>query len=439
MGRCNSGDSSSRLKNRETSMFALIDCNNFYASCERLFRPDLRGQPIVVLSNNDGCAIARSEEAKALGIKMGAPYFEIKGVCKQHKVQVFSSNYTLYGDLSRRVMMVIEAEWPEVEIYSIDEAFLDLGSMPASQHEAFCINLQKKILKYTGIPTSIGIGPTKTLAKIANHICKRELKIPVFNVSGQREWLKKITVGDVWGVGRQWQKKLVQQGIYTAHDLAVLNPHVLKKQFNVVLMRTAMELQGIACGGLELPVAKKSIVSSRSFGCMQTEMDSLAQAISSHAARACEKLREEKLLARHLSIFVRTNPFRQDLLQYSNAIQIALINPTDDLRTITTAAKDGLKKIYRAGYDYKKVGLELGELIDRTQYQLDLFNQPTATELAKQEQLMSVFETINRRYGRHTIKLAAEGFDKSWAMRSQQRSPHYTSSWSELAKVPTSV
>lgn len=416
-------------------MFALIDCNNFYASCERLFRPDLRGLPIVVLSNNDGCAIARSEEAKALGIKMGAPYFEIKGLCKQHKVHIFSSNYTLYGDLSRRVMMIIEAEWPEVEIYSIDEAFMDLSSMPACQREAFCINLQKKILKYAGIPTSIGIGPTKTLAKIANHICKRELKIPVFNVSERREWLKKIAVGDVWGVGRQWHKRLVQQGIYTAYDLAVLNPHQLKKQFNVVLMRTAMELQGIACAGLEVAVAKKSIISSRSFGTMQTEIDSLAQAISSHAARACEKLREEKRLAQHLWVFIRTNPFRQDLPQYNNDIQLRLINPTDDLRTITQLAKICLKKIYRPGYEYKKAGLCLGELIDRNQRQLDLFHQPTQTELAKKDQLMSVFDAINQRYGRHTIKLAAEGYDKAWDMRSQLRSPRYTSSWLELAQV----
>ncbi len=187
-------------------MYALIDANNFYASCERLFRPDLRDKPIIVLSNNDGCVIARSNEAKALGIKMGAPYFQVKGLCKQYKVHIFSSNYTLYGDLSNRVMSVIEEAWDDVEIYSIDEAFLDLRTIPQSLHDSFCANLQKKILKATGIPTSIGIGQTKTLAKIANHLCKKELKIPVFNVSNQREWLKKISVGDVWGVGRQWEK-----------------------------------------------------------------------------------------------------------------------------------------------------------------------------------------------------------------------------------------
>ena len=232
-------------------MFALIDCNNFYVSCERLFRPDLRGKPVLVLSNNDGCVIARSNEAKELGIKMGQPYFQIKALSKKHQIQVFSSNYTLYGDLSNRVMSIIEAAWPEVEIYSIDEAFLDLSTMPAFDHHAFCSQLQKTILKSTGIPTSIGIGSTKTLAKIANHICKMELKVPVFNVTSQSHWLAKIDVGDVWGIGHRWQKKLKEKGIHSAWHLAALNAQVIKTHYNVVLMRTVMELQGISCIGLE--------------------------------------------------------------------------------------------------------------------------------------------------------------------------------------------
>lgn len=416
-------------------MFALIDCNNFYASCERLFRPDLRGKPIVVLSNNDGCVIARSNEAKALGIAMGEPFFKIKAMSRQHGIHVFSSNYTLYGDLSQRVMSVIEASWPEVEIYSIDEAFLDLSTMPLSILESFAIELQKSILKSTGIPTSIGIGPTKTLAKIANHICKKELKIPVFNVSDQRHWLGKISVGDVWGVGRQWQKKLMDKGIYTALDLSQLNPHLIKKQYNVILMRTVMELQGIPCGGLEETQVKQSIMSSKSFGEMQSEFSSLAQAVSSHCARACEKARKQNLLAQRLYVFVRSNPFRQDLEQYSKSIECRLVNPTDDTRIITKVAKLCLKKLYKAGIQYKKVGVMLEDLIDKSTIQLDLFHQPSDETLIKKDQLMSVFDTINNRFGSQTIKLAAEGYCKPWAMRAQMRSPCYTTRWSELPIV----
>lgn len=416
-------------------MFALIDCNNFYASCERLFRPDLRNKPIVVLSNNDGCVIARSNEAKALGIAMGEPFFKIKALSKQHGIHVFSSNYTLYGDLSQRVMSVIEASWPEVEVYSIDEAFIDLSTMPRTMHDSFCAQLQKTILKSTGIPTSIGIGPTKTLAKIANHICKRELKIPVFNVTEQRHWLSKISVGDVWGVGRQWQKKLMDKGIYTAGDLVQLNAHLIKKQYNVVLMRTVMELQGISCGGLEVSEPKQSIMSSKSFGEMQTECSVLAQAISSHCARACEKARSQHLVAQRLYVFVRGNPFRQDLPQYAKSIECRLVNPTDDTRIITKVAKLCLKKIYKKGIHYKKVGVMLEHLINKSTIQLDLFHQPSDETLIKKDVLMSLFDSINTRFGSHTIKLAAEGYSKPWAMRAQMRSPCYTTRWNELPKV----
>jgi len=258
-------------------MYALIDCNNFYASCERLFRPDLVNSPIVVLSNNDGCVIARSNEAKELGIPMGAPYFQIKALTNKHKISVFSSNYTLYGDMSGRVMSIIQEAWPEVEIYSIDEAFVDLTTLPVLQHNDFCIQLQKKILQCTGIPTSIGIGPTKTLAKLANNICKKKLKVPVFNVTHALEWLKEIEISDVWGIGRQWTTKLISQGIYTAHDLAAQDVHLLRKKFSVVMMRTAMELQGIPCAGLEVPKPKQNIISSRSFGEMQSDYEIIAQ------------------------------------------------------------------------------------------------------------------------------------------------------------------
>lgn len=416
-------------------MYALVDCNNFYASCERLFRPDLRDKPIIVLSNNDGCVIARSNEAKALGIAMGEPYFKIKALEKKHGIHVFSSNYTLYGDLSHRVMSWIEASWPEVEIYSIDEAFLNLSSMPKSMHDAFCIDLQKSILKATGIPTSIGIGPTKTLAKIANHLCKKKFNLPVFNVTDQMHWLQSVPIGDVWGIGRQWQKKLTSDGIQTAHDLAKLNPHRIKKQFNVLLMRTVMELQGIPCGGVEEAEPKKSMMSSKSFGDMQTQFASLAQAISSHCARVCEKARKQHLVAQRLYVFIRSNPFRQDLEQYSKSMECRLVNPTDDTRIITKIATQCLKKLFKQGIHYKKVGVMLDDLMDKSSLQMDLFHQPSDHDLNKRDRLMSVFDTINHRFGNHTIQLASEGYCKPWAMKADKRSPCYTTRWSELPVV----
>lgn len=415
-------------------MFGLIDCNNFYASCERLFRPDLRNQPIVVLSNNDGCVIARSNESKALGVAMGEPYFKIKGLCRQHKIHVFSSNYTLYGDISHRVMMTIEEEWPHIEIYSIDEAFLDLSSLPESQLESFCTMLQKKVLKETGIPTSIGIGKTKTLAKAANFLCKKVLKVPVFYLS-DRSFLQNVSVGDVWGVGRQYAKKLTNQGIYTAYDLAETNPHLLRKRFNVVLMRTAMELTGIPCAGLEEAEPKQSIMSSKSFGEMQTTLSAVSQSVSSHCARAVEKLRAQNLVVKRMYVFVHTNRFREDLAQHFQSIEVNFINPTDDLRIVTKMAKRCLRQIFKNGFHYKKAGVCLENLIPKNVRQLDMFHPISDEVLEKTEQLMSVFDTINQKYGRHTIRLAAEGYSKPWAMRAEMKSPAYTTRWSDIPRV----
>lgn len=416
-------------------MFALIDCNNFYASCERLFRPDLQNKPIVVLSNNDGCVIARSNEAKALGIAMGEPFFKIKALCKQNKISVFSSNYTFYGDMSYRVMSIIESVGESVEIYSIDEAFIDLSHLPQPLHDAFCHDLQKRILKETGIPTSIGIGQTKTLSKIANHLAKKVLKTPVVNVSHQLTWLNTIDIGDVWGIGRQWRTKLMQKGIYTAADLANTSPKHIRDLFNVTLMRTTMELQGIPCTGLEGHEKKKSIVSSRSFGSLQTEYAHLAEAISSHCARAYEKMRQQQLLTQHISVFVQSNRFREDLLQYRNAIDFKLVHATDDLRYLTRVAKFCLKKIYKKGVHYQKVGLLLSQLIDNNVHQMDLFNQPTPHALEKTADLMAVLDKINQKFGRHTLYLAAEGQQQSWSMKQRMKSPNYTTQWHDLPKV----
>lgn len=416
-------------------MYALVDCNNFYASCERLFRPDLQSKPIIVLSNNDGCVIARSNEAKAIGIKMGEPYFKIKGLCKENNVFAFSSNYALYGDLSNRVMSEIADAWPDIEIYSIDEAFLDLNTLPA--HEGFCQKLQKTILKNTGIPTSVGLGKTKTLAKLANFIAKKELKIPVFNITGEYQWLDKIDVADVWGVGRQWGKKLHQANIHTAGDLKRANPHWIKQTFNVVLQRTHFELSGIACMQLEDVKIKKSIQASRSFGVMQTEYQPIAQELSRHCARAYESLRKQHLLAQHVSVYLQTNRFRLDLTPYNPSLSITLPSPTDDLRQITKASLACLKKIYKAGVFFQKVGLILTDFSDGSCKQLDLFYGDDGATEEKTTRLMQLVDDINSRFGRQSLRLASQGWDETCAMKSNMKSPCYTTSWADLPIVKT--
>ncbi|WP_131784036.1 Y-family DNA polymerase [Legionella gresilensis] len=414
-------------------MFALIDCNNFYASCERLFRPDLRTKPVVILSNNDGCVVARSNEAKALGIKMGEPYFKVKEICDLYDVTIFSSNYTLYGDLSARVMRVIEEAWDNVEIYSIDEAFLDLSTLPKQNIDAFCLTLQQKILQYTGIPTSIGIGHTKTLAKVANFTAKKKLNAPVFNITGlETEWLEKIEVGDIWGIGKQWQRKLKGFGVITASQLASQNPHWIKSHFNVVLQRTVMELQRISCLSLETIEPKKSLVASCSFGMPQTSLVAIEQAISHHCATVWGKLRKQELVAHYMSVFLYTNRFDESLKSYSKSISFRLINPTDDVRQITSFAKQALKRLYKEGIPYKKSGIMLAELAPKSHRQMDLFHEPSDTMIAKSEKVMSLMESINKRYGTRTIRLAAEGFQKEWAMKREMKSPCYTTCWSEL-------
>lgn len=418
-------------------MYALVDCNNFYASCERLFRPDLRCKPIIVLSNNDGCVVARSNEAKAIGIKMGEPYFKIRGLCKKNDVFAFSSNYALYGDLSNRVMSEIADAWPDIEIYSIDEAFLDLSTLPA--HEGFCRELQKKILKNTGIPTSVGLGKTKTLAKLANFIAKKELKIPVFNITGEYQWLDKIDVADVWGVGRQWSKKLHQANIHTARDLRRADPHWIKHTFNVVLQRTHFELAEITCMQLEDLKIKKSIQASRSFGVMQPEFPPIAQELSRHCARAYESLRKQHLFAQHISVYLQTNRFRLDLTQYNPSISVTLPSPTDDLRRITKAALACLKKIYKTGIFYQKVGLMLTDLSDGSCKQLDLFSDDDEETEGKTTRLMQLVDDINSRFGRQSVRLASQGWDKACAMKSNMKSPCYTTAWTDLPIVKASI
>ncbi len=416
-------------------MYCLIDCNNFYASCERLFRPDLRTTPIVVLSNNDGCVIARSSEAKALGIKMAMPFFQISSLIRKHRIAVFSSNYTLYGDISRRVMSIIAESWPQMEIYSIDEAFLDLRALPTDLHQSFCNTLQKNILRCTGIPTSIGIGPSKTLAKAANFIAKNKVSASVFSLRPKDYWLSQLEIGDVWGIGGKWASKLVKQGIRTAADLAECSPFHIRTRYNVVLMRTVMELQGTSCAGLAEAQPKQSIMSSKSFGVMQTHCDALAQAISSHVARACEKARAQNLMAQRVYVFLRSNRHRHDLRQYNNSMEYRLIHPSSDTCVINRIATECLKQLFKEGIFYKKVGVMLLDLIPNTRCQQDLFNPIPSQELESSKQLMGVLDAINKRFGRHTLRLASEGYNQEWHMRCEMRSPCYTTRWSEVPRV----
>ncbi|MCR9192162.1 MAG: Y-family DNA polymerase [Gammaproteobacteria bacterium] len=415
-------------------MFALIDCNNFYASCERVFRPDLQGKPIVILSNNDGCVIARSDEAKALNIKMAEPFFKIKGKCLYHKIEVFSSNYTLYGDLSARVMSVIQDAWEQTEIYSIDEAFLDISTLPVSQRAQFCHDLQKKILKSTGIPTSIGVGHSKTLAKAANFIAKKKLKTPVFILKNDSIWLKELKIDDVWGVGQKWARALRNQGIQSAYDLAKSDASLIGRKHNIMLSRTILELQGTACIALGVLENRKSILSSRSFGKSQCTQQALKEAVSYHCKVAWTKLREQGLKAKHLNVFIRTNPFQKEVIPYESSHDIALGLPTDDIRVITKHAHDCLDKIYKEGLEYKKCGVLLSDFSGKDEQQFDLFEEGGGSAF-ESERVMDVMDSINHKYGKHMIHLAAEGVDKQWSMRATLKTNAYTTKWSDLAIV----
>ena len=415
-------------------MFALIDCNNFYASCERVFRPDLNHQPIIVLSNNDGCVIARSNESKALGIKMGEPYFNIKAVCKQHNIQVFSSNFALYGDFSERVMSIIESSWPEIEIYSIDEAFLNLSSMPNQSIEDFCVQLQKKIYQFTGIPTSIGIGETKTLAKVANYIAKKKLAAPVFTLDDKSFWLKKIAVGEVWGIGRQWSEKLNTLNIVTAYDL-VSSIALIKNKVNVNVLRTALELRGQFCLDLNACEPKKSIMSSCSFGEMQTTLSALKEAVSYHCAKAWSKMRKQDACARYLSVSIYGNRFRTELAQYSNTASFKLIHPSDDIRVLTKHSLDCLQHIYKEGFHYKKCGVMLTDFTSKHAQQFDLFSKISPASQENTMRVMNAIEAINKKYGARTMHLASEGIKKPWSMKQESKTPCYTTKWSDLPVV----
>ncbi len=421
-----------------SQVFALVDCNNFYASCERLFRPDLINKPVLVLSNNDGCVVARSAETKALGIKMGVPVYQIQDEIRQHNIQTFSSNYPLYADLSSRVMRTLEALAPRVEVYSIDEAFLDLTGMePLFSLLAYGKSIKQTVEQWTGISVCIGIAPTKTLAKLANHAAKKYPAtggvVDLTSKERQQKLLAITPVGDIWGVGKKLKQKLESIGVHTALDLAQSSPTDIRKQFSVVLERTLYELNGVSCIGLEeIAPNKQQIISSRSFGKAVINLDEMRQAIAQYTARAAEKLRAENQQAKTLTVFIQTNRFNQGQGSYSNSATGQLAMPSNDTRALTTLAMQLLKSIWRNGYRYNKGGVMLAEFYHQDSYQAGLFDD--IEQNATSQKLMTAVDNINNS-GLGKVFLASQGMSNVWAMRREHLSPAYTTKWNDLPKV----
>ncbi len=416
-------------------MFALVDVNSFYASCETAWRPDLAGRPVVVLSNNDGCVIARSAEAKKLGIKMGLPWFQLREMQFPERVIAFSSNYELYGDMSQRVMDTLEEMCPRVEVYSIDEAFCDLtGVRNCRNLDEFGHEIRDTIKRNTRLTVGVGIAPTKTLAKLANHAAKQWHKtggvVDLSNETRQRKLMAIMPIDEVWGVGRRIGKKLEAMGIKNVLQLADTDVRFIRKHFNVVLERTVRELRGEPCLELEeFAPAKQELVCSRSFGEKITEYEAMRQAICSYAARAAEKLREEHQYCRYVSAFVKTSPFASQPY-YGNSAGMKLLTPTQDTRDIIAAATRCLDAIWRDGHRYQKAGIMLGDFFSQGVAQLNLFDD--IAPRADSEALMALMDKLNKQ-GRGTLYFAGQGIQQAWKMKREMLSPCYTT---RLAEIP---
>ena len=419
---------------------ALVDCNNFYASCERVFNPGLEGQPLVVLSNNDGCVVARSPEAKALGIEMCTPWFKIEKWAKRHGVTAYSSNYTLYGDMSARVMGVLSQCSPHQEIYSIDECFLGLAGFESRDLTAYGQIIRRRVKQWTGIPVSVGIAPTKTLAKLANHVAKKQAgyagvcDLGGFSPQALDTLLDSLPVCEVWGVGRNISQRLGALKIHTVQDLKGADLRWIRQQFSLTLERTVAELKGIPCIELETAMSNKhQIMSSRSFGKSVETLQELGEAVSSYTTRAAEKLRSQGSVASSIGVYLLTNPFKPDEPQYQSSLIVPLSTPSEDTRQLIKAALQGLMHIYRTGFKYKKAGIILMGLERKEHRPRTLFDDPAAE--ARSERLMHLMDSINTRMGRDVLKPAASGIEKPWRMRRDRISAHYTTDWQELPVV----
>ena len=416
-------------------MIALIDCNNFYVSCERVFNPKLNGKPVIVLSNNDGCCVARSSEAKALGIKMAQPMFELKDIIKKHNVQWLSSNYSLYASMSQRVMNCIQIHCPNIEIYSIDEAFVDLSGMTSIEAFIFAKNLRHTVTQWTGIPVCVGMGPTKTLAKMANVLAKKITDIGVFSLSDEKqrhEIFHTFQARDIWGIGRKTTAKLNDLEIYTIKELIQQPAEWIRKQFGLGLAKTVCELQGTACIVLDDMKSKKTITSSRSFSRPVTQLHELSEALSTYTGIAAQKCRAQRGLAQGICVYITTSRFKEKMDYYSKQKTVMLSAPSQDTQVLTSYALILLKTMFRLGFLYTKCGIILLDIVPETFHQSDIFavNSPK-----KNGTIMQTLDNINRKYGKSTIHLAAEGFKKEWLARSNKKSPNYTTQWNELAMV----
>ena len=418
-------------------MYALVDCNNFYVSCERVFDSRLDGKPVIVLSNNDGCAISRSNEAKALGIAMGANYFEIENLIKRHNVQVFSTNFVLYADMSLRVKGLLSKFCPDVEDYSIDESFLDFNGFERYNLKEYCTAIAKTVNQGTGIPVSVGVAPTKTLAKVANKYAKKYTgynSVCVIDSEEKRiRALQKFDISDVWGIGRQHTKRLASLGIKTAYDFTQLPVSWIRKNMTVVGERTWRELQGEPCIQMEtVTPAKQSILVSRSFGKMIKDYEIVSEAVSTYTCMAAAKLRKQNSCAKSLLVFIDTNPYREDLSQYSQHIVMNLPVASNSSQELLHYALLGLRTIFKPNYFYKKAGVMLMDFCLENEVQGNLFDK---VDRKKHHRLMTVLDRVNDRYGRNTLKFAVMGDGQAWKIKQERLSPCYTTRLSDYPKV----
>ena len=415
---------------------ALIDCNSFYVSCERLFNPSINKKPVIVLSSNDGCVISRSTEAKILGIKMGEPYFKVKKIVKENDVKIFSTNFALYGDISRRVMKTLRQFSPEIEIYSIDEAFLNLSSIKNENLLEYGNKIRKIILKWTGIPVSIGIASTKTLSKAANHIAKKEKSgvINFINLKQIDKFLAKIKINDVWGVGRQLTKFYIKNRINTALQLKNTSNSWIKKNTNVFGSRTAMELNGIPCTSLEIREEKrKNCCVSRSFGKKVTKLEELQESVTTHCLNAAEKIRADNQTVKKLTVFIRTSPFQKEKNYYANTKNVDLPIRTNDSIELVKQALIILKHIYKEGFQYQKAGIVLSGLKDVDIYKTNLFSVISSEE--KRKKLMKVIDYTNTKYGRDALSIVQAGLKKRWNIKKRHSSKIDTACFKLLPTV----
>jgi len=417
-------------------MFGLIDCNNFYASCERVFNPSLNRRPVVVLSNNDGCVIARSSEAKALGIPMGEPAYKLKALIEANQVVVFSSNYVLYGDMSHRVMTTVAQFAPDMEIYSIDEAFLLFDGFENINLKEYGEKIVRTTTRNTGIPVSLGIAPTKTLAKLANKFAKKYKDyrgVCVIDTDEKCEKALKLTaIGDVWGIGRQYAKKLEYYSIHTAWDFTQRSKSWVRHTMGVVGERTWLELKGTPCVEMDKTTTKKSICTSRSFGERLTELSPISEAVSNFAANCAEKLRKQHSLASVIMVFIQTNPNATNLPQHCKQVVLQLPVPTNDTTELINFALRGLNAIFAEGFQFKKAGVIVSEIVQERPLQGDLFDTRNRDKFSR---IMTVMDSLNASYGKQKVKIAAQGFDRRWRLKNEKLSPCYSTKLEDVLEI----